>query len=195
MPKAFAIQVPDSAAPLAFFDKVLSDEEQSSCAANEPASPLCIVAYDRVSAAYFGNLVADILEYRELRNHQLRGEELTEAQATTLERLDAKLRQPHGDDGVESRLRSFYRFECGFPARVRSTLGSLEVEVEDISAGGLKLRADHAVTPGEPVFMMLPTTDPECSITFPSRVAWVKDDMFGIMFAGPARRAPGRSAR
>lgn len=195
MPKAFAIQVRDSAAPLAFYDKVLSDEEQSSCAANEPASPLCVVAYDRVGAAYFGNLVADILEYRELRNQRLRGEELTEAQTDTLERLDARLRQPPGDGDVESRLRSFYRFECGFPAQVRSTLGYLEVDVEDISAGGLKLRAEHSVTPGDPVFMMLPTTDPECSITFPSRVAWVKDDVFGVMFAGPARRAPGRSAR
>lgn len=173
---------------------VLSADEQSATTANGaapilrviPNAPTPIVATRRDGTTYPGDLVADVVSYRELRARSLAGERLVSAELDMLSALESGLRQPReGVEGGEAALRSFFRFSCDFPARVRAGIVDGTFAVKDISAGGVKCEGKHRFTPGDVAYLVVERGDK--SLQFPGRVAWVKDDVFGIMFAGAAR--------
>ena len=182
-------------------DLVLSPHEQAAEAANaDERGPAAVAAADDASTAvearrrdgsiYPGDFVGDVVRYRELRARSLCGELLDGDTLDALSRLEAGLRQPRdgaGDDATV--LRSFYRFECDFPAEIVAGVSRTFFDIRDISAGGIKAVGEHRFTPGDTVNFVV--VHRGGSLTFPSRVAWVKDDAFGLMFAGAARYADG----
>lgn len=180
-------------------DLVLSPLEQAATAANGDGSVASVRAVPWVSARdpdgkpYDGDLIADVVRYRELRSQSLSGEILGGEAFDELAALEARLRQPRpsvtASDDEPAVLRSFFRFECDFPARIRAGIVDAQFDVRDISAGGVKLVGEHRFTPGDTASLVVEVGSHH--LAFPSRVAWVKDDCFGLMFAGAARPARG----
>ncbi|TPV96359.1 MAG: PilZ domain-containing protein [Myxococcales bacterium FL481] len=188
----------------------LCDDSASSCTAAEspraaPESPPPLPTPARSNnftatrddgVEYEGDLLTDVIEYRELRALGLRGS-LSGSSATRLPYLEQKLRQPSAaDDDGAARLRAFYRWCCATQAVVLVPSHSgparrLEVRIEDMSAGGVKAVADHGFSPGEPVDLRFRVRGG--LIEFPSRVAWVRGTAFGMMFAGAARRLAAKA--
>ncbi|RMG97535.1 MAG: hypothetical protein D6705_08515 [Deltaproteobacteria bacterium] len=151
--------------------------------------PEPLVAHRPDGVAYAGDLARDVVRYRTLRARTLAGDMLTSEDLDGILNLESKLRQQVKDDEVCG-LRTFQRFDCRFEVMLRRPAidgrAGLDavVEAEDMSAGGLKLRADLDVEAGESidVFMWL---DEHTRVRFGSRVAWVGPGVFGVMFAGP----------
>lgn len=185
--------------PAFLHDLVLSAHEQAATAANGEGgvSPVravpCISARDPEGQPYDGDLIADVVRYRDLRAQSLSGELLGSERFDELAVLEARLRQPRPNvatsDDAPAVLRSFYRFECDFPARIKAGIVDAPFDVRDISAGGVKLVGEHRFTPGDTAALVV-VIGPH-RLAFPSRVAWVKEDCFGLMFAGAARPAQG----
>lgn len=196
-------------------DVSLCDETGSSCAAGSlPAQPpvpppaqspasdtkpvskldhasmFCLIATREGGVAYDGDLLSDVIEYRELRASHLRGA-ISDDDAARLPELEEKLRQPSQDDDDTAPLRAFYRWSCEANAVVVAvdedgTRHEFGVKIEDMSAGGVKAVADHEFAPGDAVDLRFEHSGG--FVEFPSRVAWVRDTAFGMMFAGAARR-------
>ena len=136
---------------------------------------------------YAGNLLDDVLAYRDLRAKKLRSE-LAAAQQSLLENLEERLRggAVTQQSGVV-RLRAFHRYHCDFPASIKNeeTGASISVRVLDLSAGGAKVEGSNDYSLGQAVSVVFSTArEPIC---LPARVAWAKGECFGIMFAGAAR--------
>jgi len=178
---------------------VLSPHEQAASAANgadvvprmSEVPPIRAEAPD--GSLYGGDLVADVVRYRELRARSLAGDLLAGHELDELSKLESDLRQPRPQRSDEvddaAALRSFFRFACDFPARVRAGIVDAEFSVKDISAGGVKLEGPHRFTPGD--VAALTVAHDGGHLSFPSRVAWVRGEAFGLMFAGAARPVAG----
>ncbi len=204
--QAFAIHLPESLLPIT--PQILSAAEQMSCAANEGAMiaeqhsvPIAAAMPD--GSLYDGDLLSDVVEYRGLRNRELR-RELETNKKVRLHDLERALRGVRSSSGP-ARLRAFHRYECSFTAEVQISReanpapehkdledGVFTVQVVDVSAGGLKADSTHPVIPGVLAFVVLSVGRE--AITFPARIAWVRSDSFGLMFAGAAGSAPGKHA-
>ncbi|MGB1701269.1 MAG: PilZ domain-containing protein [Nannocystaceae bacterium] len=162
------------------------DSSSPSNAPSPAAAPPRIVALRGDDSQYQGDLLRDIMTYRNLRAIHLGGGPLTDEQSSMLQSLEARVRQPHGDEVDEqSALRSFYRFRCDFNAELRR--GDSDefstVSVADISAGGLKIVGTNRQELGDAVVISFDRGG-DSRLEFAARVAWARDIEYGIMFAG-----------
>jgi hypothetical protein len=150
---------------------------------------------------YPGDLLVDAVRYRSLRAQSMRGR-ISGEEADELAILESRLRQapPAQDPNADALLRAFQRYNCDFPALVSfhetAANGSaipraLEVDVRDISAGGIKAVAPHSFSPGESATLSVVIAGLDHALVrFPARVAWITPDAFGLMFAGQAEIRP-----
>lgn len=152
-----------------------------------------IVAQRGDGSQYQGDLLRDIMTYRNLRALSLGGGQLTHEQSSMLQSLEARVRQPRGaDDDKESALRSFYRFQCDFTASLRKPNGEdlSAISVADISAGGVKIVGTNPQELGDAVVICFERGGVE-HVEFAARVAWSRDIEYGIMFAGAPSAVSG----
>lgn len=140
---------------------------------------------------YAGDLVNDILVFRDLQLRVSRHETVSPLEREVLERFASAFRQPEDDPGPYTRLRRFVRFQCRFPARVRWIRGADEqtaaVEVHDLGVGGARLRwSAHPLREGVVAWLVIDTASGvrTRTLVFPTRVAWAQPDELGLQFAG-----------
>ena len=149
-----------------------------------------VVARRGDGSQYQGDLLRDIVRYRNLRALSLAGGSFTDEQRSLLQSLEARVRQPRDDDASseESALRSFYRFQCDFTASLRQgeNGASTTVNVADISAGGVKLVGTQVQALGDAVTICFDRGNGH-ALEFSARVAWARDIEYGVMFAGAAK--------
>lgn len=141
---------------------------------------------------YEGSLIDDVVEYREIRTRQRRGDELLTAELEQYERLDERLRIPEDDDPAR---RVFCRFESNFPVKLRFSDGTeISAAVLNMGVDGAKLRAyDHQIEHDAIVWLAihLVSRGRALTVAFTSRVVWTCRDHIGLGFAG----APGWEQR
>lgn len=138
---------------------------------------------------YPGDLVSDILKYRTLRARALSGVGFGPRRRARFERLEELMRS-HDDPFQPPRrhVRAYHRFDYRFSAKVRfdherdGTTNIEDAEVENISAGGVKLAAAPEVEVGQKAWLII--EHGKTTVTMPSRVAWKRDGAAGLMFAG-----------
>ncbi|MCX4246941.1 FHA domain-containing protein [Paraliomyxa miuraensis] len=142
---------------------------------------------------YRGDLVGDILIYRDLQLRMTRRDVLSPVEQGLLRRFTEVFRQTPDDPSPYAGLRRFMRFRCRFPARVRWLEGSNEdsatVVVLDFGVGGAKLNwRDHPMEEGVVAWLVIDVAQGARSRTlvFPTRVAWVTGTELGLQFAGVA---------
>ena len=137
---------------------------------------------------YPGDLLADILEYRRVRARVLGGGVLHPSLTGRHQTLEDHLGTVTGED--KGRGRAFHRFALRVPATLRLAQGrsvrAVEVGVDDISAGGVKLVGAGERVAGERVELLMDTADGR-TVILPARVAWMRGPALGLMFAGAAR--------
>lgn len=169
------------------------DDSDEGTPATRERFPSSIVAFWPDGRLYAGDLLGDIVRYRELRARALAGSCMTADDTSTLIVLEMKLRQPLRRDSEPKERRFFRRYSCHFPAKLEHGVAQepMEVAVDNVSAGGVKIRAGHSLKEGEPVQLRVEVaaTDESHTVVFPSRVAWTADGVFGLMFAGCPIRA------
>lgn len=156
-------------------------------------APSRIVARRGDGSQYQGDLLRDIVTYRNLRALSLGGGPLTDEQTSLLQSLEARVRQPVGDGNDDSSaLRSFYRFQCDFTAKLRQGEETefSAISVADISAGGVKIVGTNPQNLGDAVVISFERAGNE-AVEFAARVAWSRDIEYGIMFAGAATNVSG----
>jgi pSer/pThr/pTyr-binding forkhead associated (FHA) protein len=142
---------------------------------------------------YRGDLVGDILTFRELQLRVTRRDAITPVELGLLQRFTESFRQPSDDPSPYAGLRRFVRFRCRFPARVRWLEGPVEgsttVVVQDLGVGGARLTwRDHPLDEGVVAWLVIDVAAGSRSRTlvFPTRVAWVTPHEVGVQFAGVA---------
>ncbi|MCR9160418.1 MAG: PilZ domain-containing protein [Nannocystaceae bacterium] len=137
---------------------------------------------------YPGNLLADILEYRRMRARVLGGGVLPASRDARYDELQSRLRA--SDSDPSGHLRAYHRFSVRVRATLRVSKGraleALDVAVDDLSAGGVKLEGASARAAGERVELLMDAGDGRVVI-LPARVAWIGESALGLMFAGAAR--------
>jgi pSer/pThr/pTyr-binding forkhead associated (FHA) protein len=141
---------------------------------------------------YDGDVIGDVILYRNLRLRKLRGELLPEAVHRRFEALDTGLRLAPDGSG---QAREFVRFACSFPAHLRfgdSGGNGFPIEVVDFGAGGARIRCTGLLLdPDELAWLAieLVTAQGPRMIVFTSRVVWMRAGEMGLVFSG----APGWS--
>lgn len=142
---------------------------------------------------YRGDLVGDIVVFRELQLRVTRRETISPLEHGVLARFTELFRQPPDDPSPYAGLRRFTRFRCRFPARVRWVEGPVEasaaVVVQDLGVGGARLTwREHPLEEGVVAWLVIDVTVGARSrtVVFPTRVAWVTDSELGLQFAGVA---------
>lgn len=137
---------------------------------------------------YPGNLLADILEYRRMRARVLGGATLPEAQESRYGELQGLLCATESEGFGHSR--AYHRFDIRVPALLRLAQGRgsrlIEVGVDNLSAGGVKLEGAEARTEGERVELLM-NAGQDRVVVLPARIAWMRGTSLGLMFAGAAR--------
>ena len=149
-----------------------------------------VVACHADGSTYPGDILGDILEYRALRVRSLRGDALTDDEIRRYGLLQAGLHQRTDDPDPNGSARKFYRFRCGFPARLRhgAHFGDLttRVTVVDIGAGGACVQAGVPLVLGELAWLVVDLvvgTRPR-TIVLTGRIVTKDEDRFGLLFAG-----------
>lgn len=149
-----------------------------------------VVATRKDGTIYEGSLVDDIVEYRELRMRQHRGDAIRPQEREAFEALELRLRAPDPEDQPPAR-RDFNRFLCHFPAKLRFASGNeMSAAVLDLGVDGTRLRVyGHQIEHDEIVWLAihLVTRGRARTVVFTGRVAWTCRDHLGLGFAG----APG----
>lgn len=149
---------------------------------------------------YRGDLVGDILVFRDLQLRMTRGETISALEHGVLSRFAESFRQPPDDPSPYAGLRRFVRFRCRFPARVRwlegPVEGSAHVVVQDLGVGGARLTwREHPLDEGVVAWLVIDVSvgGRARTLVFPTRVAWVTTTELGLQFAGVAEweRPPG----
>ncbi len=137
---------------------------------------------------YPGNLLADILEYRRIRARVLGGSTLPASHESRYEELQSLLCA--SESGRRGHGRAFHRFDIRVAATLHVSKGraleALEVGVDNISAGGVKIQGASARAAGERVELLMDAGQGRVVI-LPARVAWMGGPALGLMFAGAAR--------
>ncbi len=140
-------------------------------------------------SAYPGALVADILEYRLLRAATLRGGRAASPRALArCDELESRLRSLDDCPTPKRHARAYHRFDFALPVYlVVSSQGTGRVVpavIENISAGGVKLRSSLRPLQGQSVALLVEHPDGSRA-RLPARVVWRgDDDALGLMFAG-----------
>lgn len=150
-----------------------------------------VVACHADGSAYAGDLLGDILEYRALRVRSLRGDSLSEDEIRRFGALQGSLHQPPMPGDPAAAQRRFYRFTCGFPARLRhgEHFGdrTARVTVVDLSAGGAGVQALHTdLAIGELAWLVvdLVVGKRPRTIVLTGRVVSADASLYGVLFAG-----------
>lgn len=137
---------------------------------------------------YPGNLLADILEYRRMRARVLGGSTLPASHESRYTELQSLLCA--SESGRQGHGRAYHRFKLRVSATLHvskgRTLDAVEVGVDNLSAGGVKLKGAQARVAGERVELLMDAGQGRVVI-LPARVAWIGDNALGLMFAGAAR--------
>lgn len=144
-------------------------------------------------SAYRGDLVGDILVFRDLQLRVMRRDSITPLEQELLQRFADSFRQPADDPSPYAGLRRFVRFRCRFPARMRWLEGPLEdsaaVVVQDLGVGGARLTwREHPLEEGVVAWLVIDVAagSRARTLVFPTRVAWVTRHEVGVQFAGVA---------
>lgn len=137
---------------------------------------------------YPGDLLTDILEYRRIRARVLGGGVLPKSLTHRYETLQNLMGAVTGKD--KGRGRAFHRFDLRVPAALRMADGQnvkvIDVGVDNLSAGGVKLAGAGARAAGERCELLMDAGDGR-TVVLPARVAWMRGPALGLMFAGAAR--------
>lgn len=149
-----------------------------------------VVATSPDGSAYAGDLLGDVMEYRALRIRSLRQEPLTDAEIRRFGTLQGALHQPGTNTSGDSR-RKFYRFRCGFPARLRhgEHFGdrTARVTVVDFSAGGAGVQTTGlTLQTGELAWLVIDLvvgSRPK-TIVLTGRIVSCEASVYGLLFAG-----------
>ncbi len=128
-------------------------------------------------------LLADIIEYRNLRLQRMRGTRLRTAERLRFTLLETRLSPPAEQAGE---LRRFRRFSCRLPVALRDATGNrVNTTVADISAEGAKLElADPSLEVGQWVQLVLSNDSGSTSVALGACIRWNDGDRIGVMFAG-----------
>lgn len=143
-------------------------------------------------SAYPGDLIEDILEYRALRARMLAGDTVQPQQRSSFATLEERVRSRDlPNEGGRAHVRAYHRFDLSIAAKLRilRPKGSetIDVRIENVSAGGVKISADRELEDGMAVWLVMPRGG--SLVVLPSRVAWCRSGNAGLMFAGaPAWR-------
>jgi len=142
---------------------------------------------------YRGDLVGDILVFRDLQLRVTRHDTISPLEQELLQRFAESFRQPPNDPSPYAGLRRFVRFRCRFPARVRWLEGPVEdsapVVVQDLGVGGARLTwRGHPLEEGVVALLVIDVAagSRARTLVFPTRVAWVTAHELGVQFAGVA---------
>jgi len=142
---------------------------------------------------YRGDLVGDILVFRDLQLRVTRREPISPIEQELLQRFAESFRQPADDPSPYAGLRRFVRFRCRFPARVRWLEGPVQdssaVVVQDLGVGGARLTwREHSLDEGVVAWLVIDVAagSRARTLVFPTRVAWVATNELGVQFAGVA---------
>lgn len=142
---------------------------------------------------YRGDLVGDILVFRDLQLRVTRHEPISTVEQDLLQRFAESFRQPPDDPSPYAGLRRFVRFRCRFPARVRWLEGPIQdssaVVVQDLGVGGARLTwREHPLEEGVVAWLVIDVAagSRARTLVFPTRVAWVTPSELGVQFAGVA---------
>lgn len=142
---------------------------------------------------YRGDLVGDILVFRDLQLRVTRREAISPIEQELLTRFAESFRQPADDPSPYAGLRRFVRFRCRFPARVRWLEGAIQdssaVVVQDLGVGGARLTwREHPLDEGVVAWLVIDMAagSRARTLVFPTRVAWVTPNELGVQFAGVA---------
>ncbi len=147
-------------------------------------------------APYPGNLLADIVLYRNLRLHMSRGGAAAPLQQRCAE-LEAVLRMPQSEVEARTGRRTFARFICSLPGKLAfegSRTPDAAVTLLDLAVDGARLTAiEYDVTPNQLGWLSVPLITPQGlrSVVFTIRAVWVRSDQLGVVFSG----APSWSRR
>lgn len=140
---------------------------------------------------YSGDLVGDILMFRDLQLRTTRHETLLPLEQQLLQRFGEAFRQPRDDDSPYASLRRFQRFRCRFPARARWVEGPLDqataVTVLDLGVGGARVAwSGHPMREGVVAWLVVDVVSGHRprTLVFPTRVAWCSALEVGLQFAG-----------
>jgi hypothetical protein len=161
-----------------------------------PGAPIPVSRDDALT------LLDEVLDYRELRVKQLRGESLLPLEDSRLDRLRQKLHRRL--DGRHPSRRRFQRFSCELDAEIGRDDGTQihhrQAPVTDLGAGGAQIALPtDEVAPGEIVWLTVDVSELYQStpcVVFKTRVAWLHTDepRVGLVFAGQARYARDASS-
>ncbi len=149
---------------------------------------------------YEGDVVGDILMFRELQLRMSRQETLTPVEHQLLQQFVDTFSQPEqGDPSPYARLRRFVRLRCRFPARVRWKEQGVEqnaaVMVQDVGVGGARLAwREHPLREGVVTWLVIDVVAARRpkTLVFPTRVAWATGVDLGLQFAGMVEWEPLR---
>jgi pSer/pThr/pTyr-binding forkhead associated (FHA) protein len=155
-----------------------------------------VVAQRPDGSDYTGNIISDVVEYRDLRVRQARQEALDAGAHQRFEALDRTLAQPSRDAAAEGDpeavRRQFCRFRVAFPARLRyggqAADTTASATVLDLGAGGARVACvAHGLRVGDLVWLVidLEMSGRSRTFVFASRVVKLYDNEdLGIIFAG-----------
>lgn len=151
-----------------------------------------IVARQPDGSDYGGDIVSDLIEYRDLRLRSLRRDNLDAVASRRFEALEKVLAGPGDDPDPQAQRRRFRRFRVAFPARLRhggqAGKATSPVMVVDLGAGGARVAGNrHGLSVGELAWLVidLETGGRRRTFVFTSRVVNVYDpDHLGLLFAG-----------
>lgn len=146
---------------------------------------------------YQGDLLGDILAFRDLQLRVTRRDTVSPIELEVLQRFAAAFRQPPDDPSPYAGLRRFVRFRCRFPARVRWLENSQEriagVDVQDLGVGGARLTwREHPLHEGVVAWLVIDMASGgrTRTLVFPTRVAWATPLEVGLQFAGMPEWGP-----
>jgi hypothetical protein len=145
--------------------------------------------------SYNGDLIGDVILYRNLRLRFLRSREIAPPVRRKFEELDSRLRMAPSRSDDPTCARVFARFSCSFPALLRFSRtddGGFPVEVVDFGVGGARIKCGSIMLDLDELTWLaidLVSGAGSKTIVFTSRVVWMRTGELGMVFSG----APGWS--
>lgn len=142
---------------------------------------------------YGGDLLSDVILYRNLRLRHARGDAIPPQVKATFVALEKRLQAPALERDDPNRSREFARFAVSFPAHLR--FGKNEdtgfpVEVRDFGVGGCKVHGPGLLLDLDELTWLaidLVSQHGPRTIVFTARVVWSQAGEMGLVFSG----APG----
>ena len=157
--------------------------------------PASLHATGQDGKPYPGNLLADIVLYRNLRLKARRLGDLPEVLGGRYEQLDSLLRRPPTpgdpvDPDEPASQRAFGRFECNLPGKLSfedARTQEYGIQLLDVAVDGARTSAPtRAVDTNALCWLALPLIGPKGlrTVVFTGRVVWTRDTEIGLVFSG-----------